>query len=196
MFIEEEDKPNTGSDAGAGEEEDIDLDDIDLEDDDEDNADDDKDWKAEALKNKAIAKRLANKVNKQTAPPAEAPKPKIVENKSSDTISGDDIDARVEAKLFKRDLDSLDVSEEVREEIKKYAQSNNLSVQQAANSKYINFIKEEDAQKKKVEEATISGKRKSQPRTDFADANPSDFDLSTPEGREGWASYKNWLKNS
>lgn len=193
MIIDDE-KIEVGSEADI--EEDIDLDDIDLEDDDEDNADDDRDWKAEALKNKAIAKRLFNKIQKPVVPQAEAPKSKIVETKPSDVISGDDIDARVEAKLFKRDLDSLDVSEEVREEIKKYAQSNNLSVSQAANSKYINFIKEEEAQKKKVEEATISGKRKSQPRTDFAEASPSDFDLTTPEGREGWASYKNWLKNN
>jgi hypothetical protein len=191
MSIDEEKIDNSSADV----EEDINLDDIDLEDDDEDDADDDRDWKAEALKNKAIAQRLANKIKKPVTPQAETPKPKVVETPSN-SISGDDIDARVEAKLFKRDLDSLDVSEEVRNEIKKYAQANNLTVNQAANSKYINFVKTEDAEKKKIEEATISSKRKSQPKTDFAEAKPSDFDLSTPEGREGWTSYKNWLKNN
>lgn len=198
MIIDEEVKP-TGSDAGDAND-DIDLDDIDLDDDDQDDDDEDdgKDWKAEALKNKGIARRLAKKIKNQTpapnAEPPSAPAPKPApKTEGKATVDPDMVSSIVAEQIAARDLESLEVSETVRAEIKKYAKLNNVSIKQAADSEYISFLKGKEAEKEKVEEATISNKRKSQPRTDFADMKPSDFDLSTEDGRKGWAEYKKWM---
>jgi len=208
MADPEIEKPNsqTGDEV---EDQDLDLNDIVLDDE-----DDEEDIESVKGKNKQLFARLMKAEGKvkdpetgkwvkqapkeEPAKPEEKPKPKPSEKQSPPanvTLTEDDVDARLEAKLFKRDLDALDVSEEIRGEIKKYAQSNNLSVTQAANSKYINFLKGEEAEKKKIEDATISKKQKSFAKADFADAKPSDFDLSTAEGREQWGEYKKWLKD-
>lgn len=156
---------------------------------------DDVDWRAEALKYKNIAKRQAKKLS---APQPEAAAPKVVVKKEvvNTPVPEEQISSLVEAKLMQRDLDSLDLSDTLRTEVKKYAELNNVSVKAAASSDYIQFLKDKEVAKARAEEASISSQRTGQPRADFTDANPADFDLSTKEGREEWAAYKKYLKNS
>lgn len=157
----------------------------------------DVDWRAEALKNKAIAKRLAKKLSTNSVKePAQAPREELKAPVKTEGLSLDKIDEILESRLMQRDLDSLEVSDALRKEIRAYAQLNKLSVRQAAQSDYISFLKEKEVQAKRVEDAAISSTRKSQPRTDYAEATPSDFDLTSKEGREQWAQYKAWLKQN
>lgn len=207
-MADENEKPNSQTGEDEVDDQDLDLNDIGIDDE-----DDEEDIETVKGKNKQLFVRLMKAEGKvkdpetgkwvkqapKEEPAAPAPKPKQKPEKVTPpenvTLTEDDVDARLEAKLFKRDLDSLDVSEEIRGEIKKYAQANNLSVTQAAASKFINFLQGEEAAKKKVEDASISRKQKSFAKADFADASPSDFDLSTPEGRDQWKEYKAWLKD-
>lgn len=161
-----------------------------------DNEADDVDWKAEALKYKNIAKRQAKKLTATQQQEAPAPKVVIKKEVANPSVPEEHIAQLVETKLMQRDIDSLDVSDTIKSEVKKYAELNGVSVKVAASSDYIQFLKEKEVAKTRAEEASISTQRKSQPRADFTDANPADFDLSTKEGREEWAAYKKYLKNS
>lgn len=96
--------------------------------------------------------------------------------------------------LEKRDLDSLELSDELKSETKKYAKMNGVSVKEAAKSSYVLFLKEKEELKAKSEEASIGNKRVSQSKKDFSEKTPDDFDRSTPEGRKEWDEYKSWLK--
>jgi len=96
--------------------------------------------------------------------------------------------------LEQRDIDSLELSDELKTEVKRYAKINNVSIKEATGSSYISFLKEKEVLKAKNEEASIGNKRVSQARKDFSEKSPNDFDRSTPEGRKEWDEYKTWLK--
>lgn len=122
-----------------------------------------------------------------------APEKKKEDLKGS--ITDEDIDKKVDAKLVKRDLDSLDVSDELRREVKKFVEFHGVSVAEAMKDPYIKFKKNEEDEKVRAEEAAAGGKRRSQSsKQDFSSMGPKDFDLTTEEGRKGWDEYKNWLK--
>lgn len=105
-----------------------------------------------------------------------------------------DVDKLVDEKLDKRDLDSLDLSDELKKEVKDYAKLHGMPVKQAFKSNYIQFLKKEEDAKVKAEEAANGSKRRSQTKSDFSDKTPADFDLTTEEGRKEWDEYKSWLK--
>ncbi|MFA6475730.1 MAG: hypothetical protein WCV88_06115 [Patescibacteria group bacterium] len=105
------------------------------------------------------------------------------------------ISQKVAEQLDQRDLESLELSDEIKSEIKNYAKLNNISVKVAAQSDYIGFLKTKAAEKAKVEGAGIGGVRKTQPTKDFSDKTPNDFDLSTEDGRKEWEEYKRWQKS-
>lgn len=171
---EEETNDDEGTDEGA--------DDEDGDDSDDSGEDEDKtDWKAEALKYKAILDRKSKKPEKKTAP---APASQDV-----------DVDSKVQAALDKRDLDALDVSDDIKAEIKNYAKLHKVSVLAAAKSSYITFLKGEAEKKARSEDAATGTKRKTQPVSNFKDAKPEDFDLSTEQGRKDWEAYRKFLNS-
>lgn len=96
--------------------------------------------------------------------------------------------------LEQRDIDSLELSDELKTEVKRYAKLNSVSIKEASSSSYISFLKEKEVAKAKNEEASIGNKRVSQTKKDFSEKSPNDFDRSTPEGRKEWDEYKAWLK--
>lgn len=104
-----------------------------------------------------------------------------------------DVNSAVQAALDKRDLDAMDLSDGIKTEIKNYAKLHGISVLAAAKSPYITFMKSEADKKSKSEEAAAGGKRKTQPITDFTNAKPEDFDLTTEQGRKDWEAYKKTL---
>lgn len=122
-------------------------------------------------------------------------KPQRSEPKPKSEPNGPDVNTAVQAALDKRDLDSLDLPDSVKTEIKNYAKLHGVSVLAAAKSPYITFIKSEAEKKAEAEDAAVGTKRKTQPKTNFAEMKPSDFDLSTKEGREQWGKYKQWLNS-
>jgi len=114
---------------------------------------------------------------------------------SKPIIDDDVIDKKVEEKLEQRELESLEISDELKQEVKTYAKAAGLTVKQVLKSDYYQFLKQKDEAKQKIDEASIGGKKRGTPSgKDFSSVKPSDFDLSTKEGRDGWDEYKKWLK--
>ena len=102
----------------------------------------------------------------------------------------DDIANAIDQKLDERDLESLELSDEAKKKIKVYAKADNLTIKQVMKSDFFTFVKEKEESAKKVEEASIGGKRKAPTQRDFSKISPNDFDLSTEEGRKDYEEYK------
>lgn len=127
------------------------------------------------------------------------PKP-VVETKFEAKSSGksaqsSDIDKMLDEKLEKRELESLDLSDELKKEVQNYARLNNVSVKKALSSEYIVFRKEKEEKKERIDDASVGKGRKSTTKKDYSQKSPKDFDLRTPEGKAEWSEYQNWLKS-
>jgi len=110
-------------------------------------------------------------------------------------ISDDLIQKKIDETIEKRELESLEVSDTLKTEIKNYAKLNGVSVKQARNSSYIKFLENEEARKSTAEDASISTTHKSKTMKNFDNVSPKDFDLSTEEGRKDFADYKKYLSS-
>lgn len=104
------------------------------------------------------------------------------------------LDQKLNEKLEEQALESLDLSDELRLEVKTYAKAKGLSIKQASNSEYIKWLKEQADIKQKVEEASLGGKRRAQTQRDLSALKPDDFDLSTEEGRKDYEEFKRLRK--
>lgn len=105
-----------------------------------------------------------------------------------------DIDSIVEAKLEKRDLDALDLSDELRKEVSTYAKVQGVSIKKALSSDYITFLKQKEEKNDKIDNASLGSKRKAT-KKDYSDMKPSDFDLKTPEGKADFAKYEEHIRS-
>ncbi|MCR4307125.1 MAG: hypothetical protein NUV80_01035 [Candidatus Berkelbacteria bacterium] len=105
-----------------------------------------------------------------------------------------DVDTRVNEILNERDLRSLEVSDELKQEIRTYAKAKDISYLEASKSSYITFMKEQEEKKAKIEKASISPKQKANSAAiEFSkDTKSSDFDVTTPEGREAFKKFTAW----
>jgi hypothetical protein len=108
--------------------------------------------------------------------------------------SEDEILKKVDERFEQREIESLDLDDELKTEVKNYAKLNNVSIKSALNSPYIQFRKKEFENKTKADEASIGGTHNVQQKKNYADMNPSDFDLSSEDGRKSYTEWKNWLK--
>lgn len=105
------------------------------------------------------------------------------------------IDSKVSEKLEKKDLDSLEMSDVLKQEVKSYASLNKVSIKEALKSEYVQFQLSKEAEKANIDKASISSKHdKNWSSRDFKNMSPDDFDITTEEGKKGWAEYKSWLK--
>lgn len=94
-----------------------------------------------------------------------------------------------------RDLEALDVSEVLQREIQTYAKLNGVSIKKAFESEYIQFKKGKEDQASKLNDASLPKGRKGTASKDYSQMKATDFDLTTPEGRQGFKEYKEWLKS-
>lgn len=115
-----------------------------------------------------------------------------VEQKGESKSDAEAIRQEVEEKFMKRDLEEIDASDELKEEAKKLAKLKDLTIRQAFKDPYIVFLKGQEDQQKKLEKSVISGKKNGIPTViDTSKAlDPSDFDMSTKEGRDAWDKAK------
>ena len=104
-----------------------------------------------------------------------------------------DLQKIVDATLEKRDLDSLDLSDELKKEVSTYAKLQNISVKKALNSEYISFLKDKEEKKERIDNASLGTKRKAV-KKDYSDMKASDFDLKTTEGKAEFAKYEQYLR--
>jgi hypothetical protein len=103
-----------------------------------------------------------------------------------------DVERLVEEKLNERDLKTMQLSDELKGEVKKYAKANGMLYSEAVNTPYISYMKEKEEEQKRSEEASISTKSKgTRVRTDFSNLKPGDYANMEPEAKKA---YKDFLK--
>jgi len=106
------------------------------------------------------------------------------------------IDQKMDEKLEERELQSLDISDELKQKVKAYAKVDGLTIKQVLQTDYFKYLKDQEDAKIKVDEAAIGGKRRAPTRKDFGSIKPTEFDLSTEEGQKEYEEYKSWRKES
>jgi len=116
------------------------------------------------------------------------PEPKI-EPEVKKSVQAPDLDKLLDEKLEKRELESLDISDELKKEVQTYAKLNKVSIKKALDSDYIQFQKEKEEKKSKAEDASLGGGRRGTTKKDYANMTASDFDMKTEEGK---ADFKKW----
>jgi hypothetical protein len=141
-----------------------------------------------------LVKQKRNWREKATKTP-EPPKPTVTSTLTSEQLRQQ---ARDEAKaeLELRDLEELNLPDDLKSEVQLVAKIQGISIRKAAQDPYIVSKKDAWEKKQKEEEATISRKNNSaaaQSKT-FSVDNPPQVDMSTEEGRKTWADYKAFLK--
>jgi len=104
-----------------------------------------------------------------------------------------DVDAIIAQKFEERDLESLELSDELKAETKAYATAKGISVRAASESEYLKFLKSQAKAKAREEEASAStkGTGKSAKR-DFSSL--SEGDVQKMDSDE-FAAYTGWLKS-
>ena len=147
-----------------------------------------------AEQNKKLGDQLkkVDEINKRLfarAKKAEGQKPS-----SKAGLPEEELTSAVNKVLDEREWSSLELSEDLKRELKSYAQANNLTAKQALASPFRTFLQGQEEAKRKVEEASIGGKRRAPSMQDFSKVSPGNFDLSTPEGQEQYEKYRGWLK--
>lgn len=103
----------------------------------------------------------------------------------------------VEDKFFDRDLKQLEYSDNLKEEVKKLAKLKEISILEAKSDPYIVYLKSQEDSAEKLEKATIVRKNNGNARVidTSKPLNPSDFDLTTKEGRDEWDKAKKARSN-
>ena len=143
---------------------------------------------ATAIKQKVRWREKALSSKKEEKKPEETPQKEV---------NPDEIDKMIEAKLQQKELDALDVSDKVKEEIQKHLKAGTFkSVKEAKNSPYVQFLIQQEQQKEKEASASVSPSEtaKGGAELDFSEMSPADFDLTKEEDRKRFAEYKAWLK--
>jgi len=103
-----------------------------------------------------------------------------------------DIDKRVDERFEERDLASMDLSDELKSEVKAYAKAKKISYRKAVKSEYFNFIKGKEDERTKAEEASTSSKGGTiKAKRDFGKLSGSEI---TNLDDDGFKEYKEWLK--
>lgn len=99
----------------------------------------------------------------------------------------------VNATLEKRELEALDLSDELKKEISTYAKIQGVSVKKALKSDYISFLQEKEEKTEKTDNASLGSNRKGT-KKDYSDIKASSFDLRTPEGKAAHAEYQEHIR--
>jgi ribosome-binding protein aMBF1 (putative translation factor) len=99
------------------------------------------------------------------------------------------VSQKVRETLEQRDLEDMDLPDELQTQVKDLAKLKGISVKKAAQDPYILYQKEQMEKAKRVENATPvrSGRGSQAVRFDVTKPlNPDDFNIGTPEGAKAW----------
>ena len=87
----------------------------------------------------------------------------------------------------------MDLSDELKSEVKAYAKTKGISYREAVKSPYFNFIKGQEDERIKAEEASASSKGKTiRAKRDFGNLSNEDI-KNLPD--DEYEEYKKWLKS-
>jgi hypothetical protein len=119
----------------------------------------------------------------------------IPQPKGQEPISTN-VESIIDKALDKRELDSLELSDELKKQVETYAKVQGVSVKKALSSDYVSFLREKEEKKERVENASLGTGRKGTAKKDYSDMKPEDFDLKTPEGKAEFAKYEDYLRKT
>ena len=123
--------------------------------------------------------------------------PQTVQNPAETSNINELVDKRVEEKLEENTLASSNVSDEIKTEVKNYAKANGVSISQALKSPYVSFLQEEEKKKQKIEKASLGNNHRAPINSsDLSSMKPTDFDMTSKEGREDYAKWRELKKSS
>ena len=109
-------------------------------------------------------------------------------------INEDLIAQKIDERFENRELETLDLSDELKKEVRVYAQLNKVSIRKAFDSDYIQFKKNKSDEEAKVEAASLGHTKRGAPsKKDYSQKNPSDFDMTTKEGREEFHEWEKYI---
>lgn len=103
------------------------------------------------------------------------------------------VDQKLEERFAERELDSLGLTDELKDEVKDLAKVKGISVREAAKLPYILSRKEEVEREERVKKATPKRSKRGSytPKYDPAKPlNPEDFDFDSEEGVKAWNEAK------
>lgn len=154
----------------------------------------------EIKSHKDLSTAIGQKINYRTELQKKSDKPPV-ENKEK-SLTPEEIDQKLDEKLNerleKRDLDSMDYSDEVKAEISRVAKIQGVSVKQAVLDPYIASKIEAENKERTTNEAGISRVNKSGGKVGFSIDNPPEIDYSTPEKKaeteKKYDEWKTWMK--
>ena len=143
--------------------------------------------------NKDLSQAIGQKI-KYREMAQKPPEPPV---KPKEQIDSEDFQKKVGdtviATLEKRDLDSLDYPDEIKNEISRLSKVQGVSVKKAIADPYIKFKIDEYEKAKATDEATISRTNKTGGTTKYSPDEPPDVDMSTPEGKKA---YEEWFEQA
>lgn len=143
---------------------------------------------------KKMSQAIGQKIKWRTEATKSKETPAPTEVKKDNVSPSLDIDKALDERFEKRDLESMEYSDEIKSEITKIAKAQGISVKQAARDPYILFKIKEFEKENDVEEASITRNNKPSGKKQVSIDNPPDVDMSTPEGRKTWSEYTEALK--
>ena len=142
--------------------------------------------KREIAHRKKLSATIGQKISwREKALKSVTTEPKPTAKEAEDT----GVRATLSSMLEEERLNDMDVSDELKAEIKKIADINKISVKKASQDPYVLFRKKEIEDAANAENATISRKNRGVP-VKFDPAVVPDFDVSTPEGQKQWKEWK------
>ena len=117
----------------------------------------------------------------------EKPEPKKEAPVIDKPIEDRKLDEMLDAKLEKREISNLEISDSLKKEVGAYVKLNGGSVKEALASPYIQFRIGEAKDAEDTEEASLGGGKGKTAKENISE--PGTFDLSTDEGK---AKFKKW----
>jgi len=106
-----------------------------------------------------------------------------------------DVDALLNEKLEQRDLESMDLPDDIKAEVQRLAKLQGISVRKAASDPYIKYKIDEYEREQKTTEAAVSRTRKGT-KVKFDPQTPPEVDMSTEEGRKTWDEWLQFSKEN
>ena len=171
---------------------------IDLEDDDQSELLDKLVKKEQSQREKlsgAIKQKITyrEKFQKASDKPKDTPKEGETQTEGK-PLTAEELEKRLDERDAKKDLEGLNLPEEIEKEVKDLAEVKGISIREAAQLPYIVSIKEEADRKARVENASPKRSNKGSHVSNIDPSkplNPDDFPpLDTKEGREAWNEAK------
>ena len=146
----------------------------------------DKAVKREIAHRKKLSATIGQKISwREKALKSETTEPKP----TAKEIENTGVRATLSSMLEEERLNDMDISDELKAEIKKIADINKTSVKKASQDPYILYRKKELEDAAKAEDATISRKNRGVGVKFDPDKIPN-FDVSTKEGQKLWKEWK------